>query len=317
MEYRIYTSEELYHHGIKGQKWGIRRFQNKDGSLTKAGERRRAKLEGKLEKLGGSKKAASESDVVQPAKKKTASEMDDNELAKAISRARMEDEYRRLRPEPQPVEKNAFMKQMINEVVKPAMINSGRKALEAAMGKVVERVTNGKVDPNSIEALKKTYEKLDYKQKIDKIVNPDKYLSEEDRNKRQQRTFDAEDRAAKMEGYQNAAEKAAKERNTAEAARKADADDAAGRANVSKSEEYYNSTYNKKGSTIDNDYATPEKVYVDRNTGREIVSDANTSSGKSYVNDTILALPAPKSVDNDTRSSVDDYLLSIGVRKVK
>ena len=30
---------ELYHHGIKGQKWGIRRFQNEDGSLTPAGEK--------------------------------------------------------------------------------------------------------------------------------------------------------------------------------------------------------------------------------------------------------------------------------------
>ena len=29
--------EELYHHGIKGQKWGVRRFQNKDGSLTEEG----------------------------------------------------------------------------------------------------------------------------------------------------------------------------------------------------------------------------------------------------------------------------------------
>lgn len=31
---------ELYHHGIKGQKWGVRRFQNKDGTRTAAGKRR-------------------------------------------------------------------------------------------------------------------------------------------------------------------------------------------------------------------------------------------------------------------------------------
>lgn len=31
---------ELYHHGIKGQKWGVRRYQNADGSLTSAGKKR-------------------------------------------------------------------------------------------------------------------------------------------------------------------------------------------------------------------------------------------------------------------------------------
>ena len=36
----IECSPDLYHHGIKGQKWGVRRFQNEDGSLTGAGERR-------------------------------------------------------------------------------------------------------------------------------------------------------------------------------------------------------------------------------------------------------------------------------------
>lgn len=34
------SQNELYHHGIKGMKWGIRRFQNEDGSLTSAGKKR-------------------------------------------------------------------------------------------------------------------------------------------------------------------------------------------------------------------------------------------------------------------------------------
>lgn len=33
----------IFHHGIKGQKWGVRRFQNKDGSLTAAGKKRVSK----------------------------------------------------------------------------------------------------------------------------------------------------------------------------------------------------------------------------------------------------------------------------------
>ena len=34
----------LCHHGIKGQKWGIRRYQNPDGSLTEAGKAKKRKL---------------------------------------------------------------------------------------------------------------------------------------------------------------------------------------------------------------------------------------------------------------------------------
>ena len=34
------TKDELYHHGIKGQKWGVRNYQNEDGSYTEAGKER-------------------------------------------------------------------------------------------------------------------------------------------------------------------------------------------------------------------------------------------------------------------------------------
>lgn len=38
--YILTSNGELYHYGIKGQKWGVRRFQNKDGSLKPAGKKR-------------------------------------------------------------------------------------------------------------------------------------------------------------------------------------------------------------------------------------------------------------------------------------
>ena len=36
----MYYTNELYHHGILGQKWGVRRYQNSDGTLTAVGKRR-------------------------------------------------------------------------------------------------------------------------------------------------------------------------------------------------------------------------------------------------------------------------------------
>ena len=46
------TNNTLAHHGIKGQKWGIRRYQNEDGSLTEAGKKRYYNADGSLTRSG-------------------------------------------------------------------------------------------------------------------------------------------------------------------------------------------------------------------------------------------------------------------------
>lgn len=57
-DWRIYQGDPDYiaHHGIKGQKWGVRRFENPDGTLTAAGRKRYGDAADKIEKY--SKKAA-------------------------------------------------------------------------------------------------------------------------------------------------------------------------------------------------------------------------------------------------------------------
>ena len=171
------NKNELYHWGIKGMKWGVRRYQNPDGSLTAAGRKRYTDKDGNLntagkKKFGNSVKTKTESEAETP-KRKSVKDMTDDELNKAVIRARQEDEYNRLRPEPKPEVKNAtakaFAKRLVNEVAVPALINSGKNALQKALDKQANELLKDKVDPNSKEALQKTYDKLKLQNDIEKL----------------------------------------------------------------------------------------------------------------------------------------------------
>lgn len=61
--------EELYHHGILGMKWGVRRYQNKDGSLTAAGRTRYGYSEKDQKALYKSAKSLSKSGTYQNIKR--------------------------------------------------------------------------------------------------------------------------------------------------------------------------------------------------------------------------------------------------------
>lgn len=106
----ITLSNELQHHGIKGQKWGVRRFQNTDGSLTAEGKKRysvsdyqqaidKTKTAGKIvneaKTLNNTIKKVNDP-AAERRIRKSAAEMSDIELQKRVQRLNMEDNYTRI-----------------------------------------------------------------------------------------------------------------------------------------------------------------------------------------------------------------------------
>ena len=126
-------SNELYHHGVRGQRWGIRRYQNKDGTLTPAGRKRADKLRNQYLKLTGKKQLRgdkSKQTSQTSEKSKSISEMSDAELQQVINRKRLEQQYLQLSPK-----KVSAGKKFVDKVLLPAAQEAGKKALSSYMEK--------------------------------------------------------------------------------------------------------------------------------------------------------------------------------------
>ena len=118
--------KQLYHWGIKGQRWGVRRWQNKDGSLTPEGKRRYDDDTGHHDddKTHESSRKAHDST-------KRVSEMSTQELNERISRLQKEKQYAELMaPPPSTVQKvgkwlGGLAKEAAGNVIREQIMKAG------------------------------------------------------------------------------------------------------------------------------------------------------------------------------------------------
>lgn len=200
---------ELYHYGIKGQRWGVRRFQRKDGSLTSEGNKRynsgdgivgrvkeyragakRKKNLAKARAARADKKKAEEIAKTKAEQRKkdvesgkiSARNMTTDELNDRINKLNLEKQYNNLLEQTSPPAKatsvgKKFAEKMWNDAVQPAMAEAGKQLLKDALIKQGSKRL-GLNEKSTSETLKKMAE--DFKNK-DTIAKAKKSIYENEK----------------------------------------------------------------------------------------------------------------------------------------
>lgn len=184
-------TSEIHHHGIRGMRWGIRRYQNKDGTLTPAGKKRADKMKEEYTQLTGKKlirkpTPKSKTSDSQNTEKKRIKDMSDNEIKDRITR--LENEKRLAGLQADTASKGQkFVSSIGKQVIAPAATEAGKRLLTDLLMKVGKKTLG--LDGNAGDAadevfkqLKRESESMNYKYNIDQKK---KYF-EKEANKRKE-----------------------------------------------------------------------------------------------------------------------------------
>lgn len=178
------NTNELYHYGIPGQKWGIRRYQNKDGSLTPAGKKKAAKLEEKYKQVTGRniRKQIAKKAKTAP---KSIDELTNEELKSKTTRLKLENDYVREKNtykdlHPKQVSKGkAIASHFMKNVLSPAATDAGKQVLTNWLKNKGNDLINSNVDEHTklkreVENLRLQKDKLMYTKQIKNALDENK-----------------------------------------------------------------------------------------------------------------------------------------------